>query len=692
MELTQTDISFIKQSFKRMRDKNDFIVLLNYIKPILYGKKTYLFTVQDLNFHINNNRSDKYERFEIKKKSGKLRVIYSPNNVLKSFQKCLNILFQTVYKFHPSATGFISGKSIVDNAKIHTGSNYVYNLDLQDFFPSIDQARLWGRLQYPPFNLNNENGNRDLANVIAYLCCHKLEVMRLINNKWEIVERNVLPQGAPTSPVVSNIICQRLDFYLSAVAKRFGVKFTRYADDITFSSVHNVYTENHPFILEIQRIISRENFTINGKKTRLQKNAYKQTVTGLVVNHNVNVSKKYIKELRMWLFFWETYGLSKASIKFHTYRKKQGVENSFRMVRVIKGKLDFLKMVKGDNNLSYLKLIERYNKLITVQNSLNMSELKQKNIEAFTIENFNLRQKTAHHYPQQLVALLSNFTAGSHLKYATHSWEEHETYDEFIFKLVRDWKKIEKELFQLKKTLAAKITVFLESDKVEDVGWGSTYKNERIYFGWKSKSLVEWCSQNPDKSPFYFPIPEDKIVIFDGIQTKYFYDITEIFKRQIEIREENNHLHNLFMDARKSHLGYDFKMETIDTKGITFFTDVNNLKNAIIKIFEGIKKRPQFPKVKIVVEHLEKSIELRIIHVDSICNRPLHDNKILFAKTGDFADLHNYFYNLCDWSIESNFNNGNSYRINYLDSKEGIEKISEINKCEGFTFVLKFYL
>jgi RNA-directed DNA polymerase len=692
MKLTQTDISFINESFKKMSDKNDFLALLNYIKPILYGEKTYFFTINDLNYHINNSNTDKYIVFEVRKKSGKFRTIHAPNNVLKSFQKCLNVLFVTVYKFHPSATGFIIGKSIVDNAKIHAGSNYVYNLDLKDFFPSIDQARLWGRLQYPPFNLNKENGNLKIANIIAYLCCHKLEVERLIDNKWTKIEKNVLPQGAPTSPVVSNIICQKLDFYLSAVAKKYGAKYTRYADDITFSSVHNIYNKDNPFILEVQRIIRNENFTINTKKTRLQENAYKQIVTGLVVNQNVNVSKKYIKELRMWLFFWETHGLSKASKKFNSYRKQEGIEKSYQMVRVIKGKLDFLKMVKGANNLSYLKLVDRYNKLISTQNSLKMKEIKQKDIDAFTIENFNLKQKTTHHQPQQLVNLLNSFTAGSHLKYATHSWEEQETYDEFIVKLIRDWKKIEKEFFQLKRTLATKISVFLESEKVEEIGWGSTYKKERIYFGWRSKSLVEWCYENPEKSPFYFPIPEDKKVIFDGIQTKYFYDVAEIFKRQIEIREENNHLHNLFMDIRKSHLGYDFKLKTINTKGITFFTDVNNLKNAIIKIFEGIKKRPQFANVKIVVEHLEKSIEIRIIHVGSICNRPLYDNRILFAKTGDFADLDSHFHNLCDWSIESNFNDGNAYRINYLDSKIGVDKISVINKCEGFTFVLKFYL
>jgi len=690
MKLTETDILFIKTSFDKLRDKNDFLALLNYVKPIIYGDKTFVFKLKDLNYHINYKNPDRYISFKIPKKSGKERVIFSPNNVLKSFQKCLNVIFHVIYKCHPAATGFTKGKSIVTNAKVHVGSNYVYNLDLKDFFPSIDQARFWARLQFAPFNLNQENSNLKIANIIAFLCCHEITLTQSVDGRRKQVKKHVLPQGAPTSPIISNIICQRLDFYLSAAARKFGAKYSRYADDITFSSIHNIYNDENEFIIEVRRIIKAENFQINKSKVRLQENFYKQVVTGLVVNENVNVTKKYIKELRMWLFFWEVHGLTKANQKFLDYRRSQGIKRG-RLIEVLKGKLDFLRMVKGENNLAYSKLKDRFNKQILANNALTVNKINSSKSATFTISDFNLKNRPELHDPQKLVKLLNNFTSGSSLKYATHSWEQNDTYSDFIIKISRDWRKIENEMFALKKSLATKIDMFLDSGSVEENGWGSTFKNERIYYGWKGKSLQKWCENNENVSPFYFPIPSDRAIEFDGIKTNYFYNVAEIFKRQIEIREENNHLHNMFLDARKKILGYDFIMELINTKGITFFTDVNSLKNGLVKIFEGMRKRPQHPAIKIVVESAHGFVSIKITHVGSICNRSVDDPKILFNNTGDFADLKKNFTNLCDWSIESKFNDGLYYKINYLTSSNKIDKIERLANCDGFTYILKFY-
>ena len=152
-----------------------------------------------------------------------------------------------------------------------------------------------------------------LANYLAALCCTEMEVERKNHDgEWIRVKRNVLPQGAPTSPVITNIICQRLDFLLSGVAKRFGLKYSRYADDITFSSMHNVYQTDSDFLKELHRIIAEQGFHIKESKTRLQKNGYRKEVTGLLVNEKANVQKRYIKQLRMWLYYWERYGYDRA--------------------------------------------------------------------------------------------------------------------------------------------------------------------------------------------------------------------------------------------------------------------------------------------------------------------------------------------------------------------------------------------
>jgi len=368
MKLTKEQIFIIEKSFISMKSKNDFLSLMNYVKRILYGEKCFDFTIANINYHTNpKNNKNRYRKFSIKKKSGGERIINAPTKGLKALQKCLNLIFQTIYVVNPSANGFVKNKSIVDNAKMHEGRNYIYNIDLKDFFSSIDQARVWGRLRFPPFNLNEKYGNQELANIIAALCGHEFEVERL-NDKmeWQMEKRFVLPQGAPTSPTLSNIICQQLDFYLSAAARRFGLIYSRYADDITFSSMHNVFQPESDFLKEIKRIIAEQGFHIKESKTRLQKDGYRKEVTGLTVNVKANVPKRYVKQLRMWLYLWENYGYDKASsffLKEYSIDKGHISKGKPNMANLIAGKLDYLKMVKGNQNNLYIKLKERLDKL-----------------------------------------------------------------------------------------------------------------------------------------------------------------------------------------------------------------------------------------------------------------------------------------------------------------------------------------
>lgn len=368
MKLTEQEILIIKKKFSSIKSKRDFLVLLNLVKRILYGDKAIPFKMTQLNYYINPKLNAKrYTQFNVPKKREGFRTINAPCSGLKQIQYCLNIVFQSLYTPHRNAFGFLPGKSIVENAQKHVGSLYVYNIDLKDFFSSIDQARVWGRLQHPPFNLNPKKNRLEIANMIASLCCHEMEVERKNDTgEWGKVQKHVLPQGAPTSPILTNIICERLDFLLSAVAKRFELKYSRYADDITFSSMHNVYQEDGDFIKELTRIVEEQGFTIKPSKTRLQKAGYRQEVTGLVVSDRVNVQQRYIKELRKWFYYWETYGYNKAYSFFHPiYMKDKGhvKKGEPNMANILAGKLEYLKMVKGYNNPTYLKLKERYDKL-----------------------------------------------------------------------------------------------------------------------------------------------------------------------------------------------------------------------------------------------------------------------------------------------------------------------------------------
>ncbi len=381
MKIEKVHIDQIRTAFEKMQTREDLLLLLNFAKPLVYGEKAIPFELKQLTWYANPKIATKrYQEFKIKKKSGAERSIHAPVKGLKSLQNTLSFVLQCIFEPHHAAMGFVKGRSIVDNAKLHVGNNYVYNIDLKDFFPSIDQARVWKCFQLKPFNLNNKTVEEkssctNIANILASLCCTEMEVER--KNKsgdWEKVKRNVLPQGAPTSPVITNIVCQRLDYLLSAVAKRFGLQYSRYADDITFSSMHNVYQPESDFLKELHRIIAEQNFHIKESKTRLQKEGYRKEVTGLVVNENVNVHNRYIKQLRMWLYYWESYGYERASgffLQQYIADKSHVKKGKPDMANVIAGKLDYLKMVKGAENELYVKLKGRFEKLNVKQNPID---------------------------------------------------------------------------------------------------------------------------------------------------------------------------------------------------------------------------------------------------------------------------------------------------------------------------------
>ena len=336
----------------------DLAKLLNDIKKDEFGTSCHKITAKQLKFYSSDTYTSKrYRTFHIRKKSGGLREIKAPCYQLNIILRILNIALGAVFEPDSVAMGFVPGKSVVNNAQIHVGHNYVFNIDLKDFFPSIPQARVWKRLQLEPFNFPKE-----VANVVAGLCC-SYSVERNLN---------VLPQGAPTSPLLTNAICCNLDRKMKGLAKRFGLHYSRYADDMTFSSMHtsvnndNFYKEDSEFRTELLKIVSEQGFTINDKKTRLQKKGCRQEVTGLTVNAVANVSRKYIHELRWILNAWEKYGYAKAYALFYPrYKSEKGYIKKGEpvMENVIGGKLDYLRMVRGATNPTYKKLQTRFDKL-----------------------------------------------------------------------------------------------------------------------------------------------------------------------------------------------------------------------------------------------------------------------------------------------------------------------------------------
>lgn len=341
---------FIKNHISEIDTPKQFALFLTKLMKELFSENHFV-TEKQLKYFSTPNTPKRYKTFLIRKKSGGQREINAPTSRLNKILYTINVVFKSLYTPHKSVTGFTEGKSIADNAARHTGQNYVFNIDLKDFFTSIPQARVWARLQLKPFNFSKE-----IANLVAGLCCFK-------NSE---IGKNVLPQGAPTSPLLTNAICDKLDRELDELSKKYGLHYSRYADDISFSSMHNVYQEGSDFRKELQDIIVGQNFCINEKKTRLLNSEHRQEVTGLIVNSKVNVARKYIRVLRYLLLLWENKGYGVAYSQFYKiYKKEKGYIKKGEpvMENVIGGKLNYLRMIKGANSECYQKLLQRYDKL-----------------------------------------------------------------------------------------------------------------------------------------------------------------------------------------------------------------------------------------------------------------------------------------------------------------------------------------
>lgn len=390
MEKKEYIVKKILRKFPKMKTMEDLLLLLNMVRKFndhengtksksltKFSLNHYRFYSTALHSYINIKR---YHTFYIKKKSGSLREINAPCVGLKVIQTYLNFIFQAFYEPNANAVGFVPGRSIADGAKKHVGKKYVLNIDLKDFFDSIELHRVKSIFTLPPFNLKEDKDNpQSLPYVLASLCCHPKEVSRF-DKDGNLIKciRCVTPQGAPTSPIITNLVCRQLDRRLLGLAKRFRLSYSRYADDITFSTNKNdIFIEGSVFMTELKRIVEDQKFHINDAKTRVQSRAYRQEVTGLVVNSKVNVTKRYVKQIRMWLYLWEHYGYEKASEYFaRDYDKSKGdAKHGTNMDSVIEGKLNYMKMIVGEDNSTYKKLRERFDKLTSAIEEVNVTHI-----------------------------------------------------------------------------------------------------------------------------------------------------------------------------------------------------------------------------------------------------------------------------------------------------------------------------
>ena len=301
----------IKMEFKDITDKR----LLAKFLGIKYKELTYIL--------YSKRTENLYQTFEIPKKNGKMRCINAPQEPLKYVQRNLAkqlISIQEKYYLETNniIQGFTKKRDIISNGSYHRNKRYILNLDLENFFDSFHFGRVKGYFQKNQYFMLNSNVATCLANIACY--------------------KGKLPQGSPSSPVITNLICSILDRRLATIAQKYRMTYTRYADDLTFSTNRRDFLENKDeLISELYAVIDKSGFKVNRNKTRVLFWNSRQEVTGLVVNKKISVKREFYKETRAMLDH-----LYKGLIVEHN-----GIEVSLQQ---IEGRLSFINQIDKYNN------------------------------------------------------------------------------------------------------------------------------------------------------------------------------------------------------------------------------------------------------------------------------------------------------------------------------------------------------
>lgn len=305
-----------------------------------------------------------YEIYSVPKKNGGTREIMAPIKPLKRIQRKLADYLSSLYEPRNNVYGFVQNRGTKDGAIHHLRAKVVFNLDLQDFFGTVNFGRVRGMLMKPPYSFG-ENA----ATTVAQIACYK----------------NKLPQGSPCSPVLANMVCSHLDTALIQFSKKHHLRYTRYADDITFSTFQTIdkfpkaaaYREEGKGVIvgkELERIIHKSGFKINENKVFIQNTFQRQIVTGVVVNKVLNVPREYFMLTRALLFRCEKDGIESAAKyyigkagKFYKVPDKVAQYSPEYLVEwfryVLAGRISYIGYIKGRTDSKYLFLARKCNQV-----------------------------------------------------------------------------------------------------------------------------------------------------------------------------------------------------------------------------------------------------------------------------------------------------------------------------------------
>ncbi|WP_278378335.1 reverse transcriptase family protein [Chryseobacterium arthrosphaerae] len=342
---------------KEKRLSESGLELFNF-KDLLLGKeiKTYR---SALNYSDLGLRPFRYKIFLMKKKRRGYREIMAPSKDLKYIQKWILVNILSKYELSNSCKGFRKGISIYDNAKPHESAKVILKIDLLKFYDTITEKRIYGVFKSLGYAKN-------LSYSLAKICTFphgRIFWEKLTDQEREIfssfIENNpsILPQGAPTSPMLANIVAKHMDIRFENLGLKLNFQYSRYADDLTFSVKED---GRLPSIRYIKKIIEEEGFFINEDKISLMKKGTKQYVTGLTTTNGINVSKKWRKELSTHILYCRKLGVENHL----NFRKEK--KNEFKNYSVLNyhdwlyGHICFINSI---NKKHSQKLLDDFNKI-----------------------------------------------------------------------------------------------------------------------------------------------------------------------------------------------------------------------------------------------------------------------------------------------------------------------------------------
>ncbi|WP_291728750.1 reverse transcriptase family protein [Bernardetia sp.] len=328
-----------------------------------------------LAFQRSVSKVSQYHSYFVSKKSGGKRLISAPKPKLKSAQNWIKTNILDKVEISQNVHGFVKERSILTNAKPHQNKNIVISLDLKDFFPSISYKRVKGLFQ--KFGYSEQ-----LSTIFALLTTFnetdKLNVdgevyyAQKVDKKTGKTHR-FLPQGSPASPAITTLIAYKMDKRLEGLAKKMGFTYTRYADDLTFSSNLDLNKETDKIIGSllyfVKKVVESEGFEIHTDKTHIMRKGRQQKVTGIVVNQNseqkLGIDRKTVRKFRAFL-----HQTSKTGWKTDENHKDKKWGTAQDPKQAALGFASFIKMVDEEKGN---KFIEQVKSIPTAENYVEQS-------------------------------------------------------------------------------------------------------------------------------------------------------------------------------------------------------------------------------------------------------------------------------------------------------------------------------